>query len=104
MLWGCFASTGTGNLQRIEGIMDSVRYQDIIAKNVNPSVKKLKFGRHWTFQQDNDLKHTSKSMFHCRQSILLLVRFLFILSTRGHCSKWVLYKVVKDVLMCFLSI
>lgn len=61
MLWGCFASTGTGNLQRIEGIMDSVRYQDILAKNVNPSVKKLKLGRHWTFQQDNDPKHTSKS-------------------------------------------
>ena len=67
MLWGCFASTGTRNLQHIEGIMDSVRYKDITAKNVNPSVKKWKFGRHWTFQQDNDLKHTSKSMFHCGQ-------------------------------------
>lgn len=61
MLWGCFASTGTGNLQRINGIMDSTKYQEILEKNVMPSVKKLKLGRHWTFQQDNDPKHTSKS-------------------------------------------
>ena len=61
MLWGCFASNGTGNLHRVEGIMDSVKYQDILAKNVTLSVKKLKLGRHWTFQQDNDPKHTSKS-------------------------------------------
>ena len=61
MLWGCFASNGTGNLHRVEGIMDSVKYQDILAKNVTLSVKKLKLGHHWTFQQDNDPKHASKS-------------------------------------------
>ena len=41
--------------------MDSVKYQEISGKNVMPSVMKLKLGRHWTFQQDNDSKHTSKS-------------------------------------------
>src|SRR4029434_5710554 len=53
VLWGCFAASGTGNLQRAEGTMDSVKYQEILGKNVMPSVMKLKLGRHWTFQQDN---------------------------------------------------
>uniref|UniRef100_A0AAQ4RPP5 Transposase Tc1-like domain-containing protein n=1 Tax=Gasterosteus aculeatus aculeatus TaxID=481459 RepID=A0AAQ4RPP5_GASAC len=35
MLWCCFA--GTGNLQRVEGTMDSVKYQEILGKNGMPS-------------------------------------------------------------------
>ena len=61
MFWGCFASSGTGNLQGVDGIMNSIKYQEILQQNVVPSVLKLKLGRHWTFQQDNDPKHTSKS-------------------------------------------
>ena len=34
MLWGCFASSGTGNLQHVEGKMDSLKYQEIIGENV----------------------------------------------------------------------
>jgi hypothetical protein len=49
MLWGCFASSGTGNLHRVEEIMDSDKYQDILAKNITQSTKKLKLGRHWSF-------------------------------------------------------
>ena len=50
MLWGCFASSGTGNLQRVEGKMDSLKYQEILGENML-SVRKLKLGCHWTFQQ-----------------------------------------------------
>jgi len=61
MLWGCFASTGTGNLLRMEGKMDLLKYQEILGENVMPSVRKLKLGHHWTFQQENDPKHISNS-------------------------------------------
>ena len=61
MFWGCFESSGTGNLQRVDGIMNSIKYQEILQQNVMQSVLKLKLGRHWTFQQDNDPKHSSKS-------------------------------------------
>uniref|UniRef100_A0A8C5PAN1 Tc1-like transposase DDE domain-containing protein n=1 Tax=Leptobrachium leishanense TaxID=445787 RepID=A0A8C5PAN1_9ANUR len=61
MLWGCFASAGTGKLQRVQGTMNSLQYQEILDDNVMQSVTKLRLGRRWTFQQDNDPKHTSKS-------------------------------------------
>ena len=46
MFWGCFASSGTGNLQRVDGIMYSIKYQEILQQNVMLSVLKLKLGRH----------------------------------------------------------
>ncbi|KAI4885875.1 hypothetical protein NFI96_032822 [Prochilodus magdalenae] len=61
MLWGCVASTGTINLVKVEGRMDSNQYQQILETNVQESVTKLKMRRGWIFQQDNDPKHCSKS-------------------------------------------
>lgn len=62
LLWGCFAASGTGGLDCITGIMKSENYQEILERNVLPSVRKLGLSRRsWVFQQDNDPKHTSKS-------------------------------------------
>jgi len=61
MLWSCFASSGTENLQRAESKMDSLKYQEILGIYVMPSGRKLKLGHHWTFHQDNDPKHSSNS-------------------------------------------
>lgn len=61
MLWGCVASSGTGNIVKVEGRMDSNQYQQILQNNVKESVQKLKLRRGWLFQQDNDPKHCSKS-------------------------------------------
>jgi len=52
---------GTGKLQHVEGKIDPLKYQEILGENVMSSVRKLKLGRHWTFQQDNNPKHTSNS-------------------------------------------
>ena len=41
--------------------MDSIKYQQILNENLTASARKLIMGRGWTFQQVNDLKHTSKS-------------------------------------------
>ena len=62
MLWGCFAASGTGGLDRIEGIMKSEDYQGILGRNVLPSVRKLGLSRRsWVLQHDKYPKHTSKS-------------------------------------------
>ncbi len=62
MFWGCFAASGTGCLDYVNGIMKSDDYQRILGRNVVASVRKLRLHqRSWVFQQDNDPKHTSKS-------------------------------------------
>lgn len=58
MLQGCFSSSCTGNLQHVEGKMNKLKYQEILEKNVMPSVKRLKLGHNCTFSQDNDPKST----------------------------------------------
>ena len=63
MLWCCFAASGTGGLDLITGIMKSENYQEILERNVLPSVTKYGLSRRsWVLQQDKDPKHASKSM------------------------------------------
>ena len=62
MLWGCFSSAGTGKLVRIEGMMDGAKYREIIEGNLFQSSRDLKLRRRFTFQQDNDPKHTAKAI------------------------------------------
>ena len=61
MLWGCFPSAGTGKLVRIKGTMDGAKYRKIRDGNLLLSARKLKFGQTFTFQYDNDPKHTAKA-------------------------------------------
>lgn len=60
MLQGCFFSAVTGAVVKIEGIMNSAKYQTILAQNLQVSIKKMK--RNFFFQHDNNLKHKSKSI------------------------------------------
>lgn len=61
MVWGAFSRDMVGPIHRINGIMDQVVYKDIIANKMLPFAKD-KMPRGWIFQQDNDPKHTAKSI------------------------------------------
>jgi len=61
MVWGCMATNGVGNLAIIPTIMDKEVYQGILKDNLRISAKKLKLGRKFIFQQDQDPKHTANS-------------------------------------------
>lgn len=61
MFWGCFNSRGPEALVKIDDIMNSTKYQAILADNLVASARRLGLGRMWTFQQDIDPKHTSRS-------------------------------------------
>ena len=57
--WQHHAAGATGALHKMDGIMDD-NYLDILKQHLKTSVKKLKLGRKWVFQMDNDPKHTCK--------------------------------------------
>uniref|UniRef100_A0A3B1KFI9 Tc1-like transposase DDE domain-containing protein n=1 Tax=Astyanax mexicanus TaxID=7994 RepID=A0A3B1KFI9_ASTMX len=60
MVWGCFAVLGPGQLDVIDGTMNSAVYQTILEKeSIRPSVRDLKLRCTWVLQQDNDPKHTN---------------------------------------------
>lgn len=59
MVWGCFSYDGVGELLKIKGIMMKEDYHGILQRSAIPSGIGL-IGYGFTFQQDNDPKHTSK--------------------------------------------
>lgn len=60
MVWGCFSWFGVGNLALINGIMTADGYIDILCENLEESLLKMGLEGNYTFQQDNDPKHTAK--------------------------------------------
>lgn len=65
MLWGCFSAAGTGKHVRVEGKTDGAKYRDILEQNLHHFVRDWRLGQGFTFQQDNDPKHTAKATLEC---------------------------------------
>ncbi|KAJ8375604.1 hypothetical protein SKAU_G00061840 [Synaphobranchus kaupii] len=53
-------AVGMGRLVLIEGKMNAVKYTEILEENLLQSALDLRLGRRFTFQHDNDPKHTAK--------------------------------------------
>ncbi|KAK3545507.1 hypothetical protein QTP70_007761 [Hemibagrus guttatus] len=51
---------GPGNLITVNGTMKKEQYITILNNNIRQSAEKLGHGHQWTFQHDNDPKHTAK--------------------------------------------
>lgn len=62
MVWGCMSASGVGNLVFIDGKMDQYVYKNILLHNLLPSARKLGLESGFVFQQDNDPKHTARSV------------------------------------------
>lgn len=59
LVWGCFSGFGMGPILLLDGIMDRFVYLDIL-KNIMLPHSEEQMPLLWTFQHDNDPKHTSK--------------------------------------------
>ncbi len=57
MLWGCFSAAGTGRLVRAGKNLNAPKYRESLNEN---SVQSIQTGRRFTFQQDNESKHTAR--------------------------------------------
>lgn len=61
-VWGCFSAEGVGHLTKVRGILEQKQMKQILIHHLIPSAQAL-FGRNaWMFQQDNDPKHTARSV------------------------------------------
>ncbi len=60
MLWSCFSAAGTEGLIRVEEKLNAPKYWDSLNENPVQSIQNLRLGRRFTFQQDNDSKHTAR--------------------------------------------
>ncbi|GFX93000.1 transposable element Tc1 transposase [Trichonephila clavipes] len=61
MVWGCMTALGVGNLVFIDGIMHKTAYLNILQNTLKESadINWDTLGSNFTFQQDNDPKHTA---------------------------------------------
>ena len=59
MVWVCTSAAGTGELNFIEGNMNSNTYCEILQQSMIPSLQKL--GRGAVFEHVNDPEHSSKT-------------------------------------------
>ena len=57
-------------LVRMEGKMNRAIYREILDENMLQSAQDLRLGRRFTFQQDNDPKHTAKMQEWLRDNSL----------------------------------
>ena len=62
MLWGCFSVAGTGRLVKIERKMNRAKYREVLDENLLHIAQDLRLRQTFTFQPDNDPKHTAKTM------------------------------------------
>ena len=63
---GCFSVEGTGRLVKIDGTTNGAKYRQILDENLLQSANDLRLG--FTFQQDNDPKHTAKATLEWLQN------------------------------------
>ena len=61
IVWGSFSWCGVGPLHRIQGTIDQQMYKEIL-ENVMLPYAEENLPLVWRFQQDNDHKHTAKSV------------------------------------------
>jgi hypothetical protein len=54
-------AAGTGGLVRIEAKMNGAKYREILDENLLQRAQDLRLGRRFTFQRDDNPKHTAKT-------------------------------------------
>lgn len=61
MIWGCFSASGVGPIFWVEGKMTAADYLDILQNQMLPFAEE-EMPLKWEFMQDNDPKHSARSV------------------------------------------
>ncbi len=62
MLWSCFSAAETERLVRVEEKLNAPTYWDSLNENPVQSIQNLRLSRRFTFQQDNEPKHSKSGL------------------------------------------
>ena len=62
MIWGCFSANGTGQIEIIDGILDSNGYLRILEEKMLPSAVDLGIENDYIFQDDSAPIHRAKKV------------------------------------------
>ena len=62
LIWGCFSVKSVGKISVIDSKMNAQKYKQILQENLMSSFESLELPSDYIFQQDNDPKHSAKSM------------------------------------------
>ena len=60
MVWGCISTAGVGELVFIDGILDKMKYLDLLKQNLIKSAVNTNIRNSFMFYRDNDPKHKSR--------------------------------------------
>jgi len=77
LCYGGVSAAGTGRLVAIEGKMNAAKHRDILEENLFQSNLDLRLGQRFTFQQDNDPKHTANTT----KELLRRIRHWYVATT-----------------------
>jgi len=63
MVWGCMSASGVGRLEVVSGMMNAIKYINVLEKKMLPSAQSLFSGTgNWIFQDDNAPCHRAKKV------------------------------------------
>ena len=72
-MWGCFSANGVRHLYHIKGILDQKMYKQMLIHHIIRSMMQLGGKETIIFQQDNEPKHTTKTVKDYMQRVQYLV-------------------------------
>ena len=64
MVWSCMTAHGIGRLEIVSGMMNAMKYIDVLENKMLPSARSLFSDNDWIFQDDNAPCHRAKKVQH----------------------------------------
>ena len=64
MVWSCMTAHGIGRLENVSGMMNAMKYIDVLENKILPSARSLFSDNDWIFQDDNAPCHRAKKVQH----------------------------------------
>ena len=64
MVWSCMTAHGIGRLEIVSGMMNAMKYIDVLENKMLPSARSLFSDNDWIFQDDNAPCHRAKKVHH----------------------------------------